>query len=201
MYGLILVILIIYFIVSFIIYKYFNAIKISWQIEMTKTKESNKFFDVLFSGPQTINCHDNKLPCIMDEDCRQMCSISANGNQSSCNDGYCGSSNNFNDVATYDCNNEHGIVKVFIGREFIAEQLCISTLRDVYNDDDTLKPYVCDNGEFSFNYLVSQITSENCNCSSGYTKFLYEGTTFTRQIPICIPNNLKGLYARIYKTD
>lgn len=150
-----------------------------------------------FSTQHNLDCHNNKIPCLTSNDCQRNCSISSLGDISSCINGFC--STNSRSIATeYECDETHGIVEVFIGQEFIVRQSCLSLYRDIFTDNNTVIPFVCDNGSLSINFMIEQFTDSACECAEDTTKFLYIPSKFNRQIPVCIPNHLVNLYKRIY---
>ena len=150
-----------------------------------------------FSNDLSLDCHNNKIPCLSNADCLENCKSSRIGAILSCQKGYCST-----DPAAMgnenECDIQHGIINVFVGHEFIAEQTCMSTYRDIFTDNNQLIPYVCQNGVVNVNLLVEPFTVDSCTCPVNTTKLIYQPSKFNRVIPVCIPNNLVSLYSRIY---
>jgi hypothetical protein len=92
------------------------------------------------------------------------------------------------------------LVRVFAaGGDFVVAQACISTHRDLVDDEGAPRPYLCDSGDLTLQLNTVQFTPHSCECSSGYRRMVFEQTALARAIPVCIPQHLANLYMRVYK--
>ncbi|AKR17382.1 PIF-3 [Urbanus proteus nucleopolyhedrovirus] len=157
--------------------------------------------NLIFERHGLTNCTETKLPCVLDEQCNENCTKINNLGTLECNEGFCQvrDPNVAGQPDDFDCNAEVGLIKVFIANEFVINQLCISTYRDVFDDFGKPRPYVCDNGTLSVNLTIRPFVPSNCVCLAGFTRMLFNQTSYARAVPVCIPNNLMSLFAKVYE--
>ncbi|AAG27327.1 PxORF29 peptide [Plutella xylostella granulovirus] len=140
-----------------------------------------------------IDCDKNRTPCITDAQCRDNCE---DGVLMTCEQGFCGIK--VQRETTF-CDIERGMITVLEAlNSFVVKETCISTYRDVIDDDSNLRPYVCEGGEMNINLEDGPFAVEDCQCRQGFTRFAYSQGAFSRTIPVCIPNRLATIYDRVY---
>lgn len=149
-----------------------------------------------------VNCTHTRLPCIVTQQCLDNCASFNMINNMECDQGFCtireaqSSSNNDNDI---ECDATKGLIKVFTASEFVINQLCISTYRDVFDDDGQLRPYICENGTVDIDVLNRPFSVTDCECAPGYKRMIFQQTALARTVPVCIPNTAVALYSKIYQ--
>ncbi|AGE89958.1 hypothetical protein SlsnVgp103 [Spodoptera littoralis nucleopolyhedrovirus] len=186
-----------------VVYGYCSYAFDKLNIERDKEIESaSEPMRLVFDRPPLVNCDETRLPCVSDEQCYENCSNLNMTSMMSCNQGFC--SIRPPNVAgerpdDFVCDQKLGLVRVFAASEFVVSQLCISTYRDIVDDDGNPRPYICDGGRLDIDVVNRQFTSDDCECSSGYTKYTFVQGAFARAVPVCIPNQLARIYSRVYR--
>ncbi|QWO71644.1 per os infectivity factor 3 [Orgyia pseudotsugata single capsid nuclopolyhedrovirus] len=148
-----------------------------------------------------VDCAHTRLPCVADRQCVDNCAIQNLVGTMVCDEGFCinrdaqvsGRPDNF------ECDAALGLIKVFAASEFVVNQLCISTYRDVVDDLGKRRPYVCDEGVLDLDLTNRQFSANDCNCAIGYTKMVFNQTALARSVPVCVPDSSASVYARIYR--
>jgi hypothetical protein len=118
-----------------------------------------------------------------------------------CNGGFCTARDaqvSGQDTHNIDCDSSLGLIKAFIASEFVVDQICISTYRDVIDDLGQPRPYLCESGKLDINLVTRPFSANDCVCAGGFTKMLFNQTALARSIPVCIPNRLANIYKKIY---
>ncbi|AGR56850.1 pif3 [Hemileuca sp. nucleopolyhedrovirus] len=162
--------------------------------------DSSSPMEFVYDRNGVVDCGHTKLPCVTDRQCIDNC-VSQNAiGTLVCDEGFC--SNRDSQISgrpdDFECNASLGLIKVFAASEFVVDQLCISTYRDIIDDFGTPRPYVCDDGTLNVDLMLRQFTPNDCICSPGYTKMTFYQTAFARTIPVCVPDSLASVYSRIY---
>ncbi|AUA60332.1 PIF-3 [Operophtera brumata nucleopolyhedrovirus] len=156
--------------------------------------------NLTFEHDGIVNCLENRIPCVIDSQCHDNCLASNLTNSLSCQDGYCSISAASTQDNNEQCDATKGLITVFIASEFITGQLCISTYRDVIDDNGSARPYICDSGVLDVNLLSRPFTFEDCACAPGYTRLLYTQGAYSRPVPVCIPQDQVAIYEKVYQT-
>ncbi|AAK94124.1 CUN046 similar to AcMNPV ORF115 [Culex nigripalpus nucleopolyhedrovirus] len=154
--------------------------------------------EIHFAGSQHVDCHNTKLPCIDNADCQRNCALTRDGGVSSCIGGFC-STDHKSIPEKRNCVEEHGILRVFTADEFVINQSCLSTYRDIFTDDNKLQPYVCTGGQLEINLLEQAFTPDACVCGTGTTKYIYRPGPYNRPIPVCLTKQQAALLGRVYE--
>lgn len=160
--------------------------------------------DIVFERNGTVDCSLTRLPCITNQQCIDNCvnrNIFVGNNTMVCDQGYCltrDSQITGSSQETKECDQSLGLIRAFVASEFVVGQVCISTYRDVVDDQGQIRPYVCDNGLLDINVAERQFSVNDCICDTGYTRFIFSQTSFVRNIPVCVPDAQASLFTRIY---
>ncbi|ABY65828.1 ac115-like protein [Orgyia leucostigma nucleopolyhedrovirus] len=154
----------------------------------------------VFERNGIVDCAHTKLPCVTDRQCVDNCAIQNAVGTMVCDEGFC--SNRDAQVSgrpdDFECDSALGLIKVFVASEFVVNQLCISTYRDIVDDSGQRRPYVCDDGVLDLDLANRQFTADDCVCDTGYTKMIFNQTALVRSVPVCVPNSSAAMYARVY---
>ncbi|QNV47797.1 per os infectivity factor-3 [Alphabaculovirus altersperidaniae] len=159
--------------------------------------------DIVFDRNGVVDCNNTRLPCVSDRQCIDNCLVQTAVGAMVCDNGFCG--NRDNDIAgssrpdDFECDSAIGLIKAFVASEFVVDQLCISTYRDIVDDFGQPRPYLCGNGSLDIDLVNRQFTAADCTCSDGYTKMLFNQTALARSIPVCIPNRSRNVFSKIYE--
>lgn len=159
--------------------------------------------DIMFARNGIVDCQKSKLPCVTDRQCLDNCSSQTLAGEIVCQQGFCVTRDA--QVAgvrpdDFECDASLGLVKVYVASEFVVQQLCVSTYRDVVDDLGAIRPYICENGSLSLDLINRPFTVDDCDCDAGYTRMAFNQTALARAIPVCIPNNLNMIYSKIYES-
>ncbi|QUJ09292.1 Pif-3 protein [Gynaephora ruoergensis nucleopolyhedrovirus] len=157
--------------------------------------------ELLFERNGIVDCSHTRLPCVADRQCADNCAVQNAIGTIVCDQGFC--VNRDAQVAgqrpdDFECDATLGLVKVYIASEFVVNQMCISTYRDIFDDDGRARPYVCDSGTLNVDLTTRPFTLDDCLCLPGHTKMLFTQTALARSIPVCIPDSAKNIYQKIY---
>ncbi|ACI28761.1 agip59 [Agrotis ipsilon multiple nucleopolyhedrovirus] len=156
--------------------------------------------DLVFDRNGVVDCTSTRLPCVTDRQCMDNCAVQNAVGALVCDNGFCAnrdaSLNGRPD--DFECDISIGLIKVYVASEFVVDQLCISTYRDIVDDFGEPRPYLCENGTLDIDLVNRQFTAADCTCSSGYTKMLFNQTALARSIPVCIPNRASNVFRKIY---
>nr|WUR10741.1 pif3 [Calliteara abietis nucleopolyhedrovirus] len=154
----------------------------------------------LFEQNGIVDCNVTKLPCVTDRQCADNCSMQHMIDALVCVEGFCSSRAAAAGGQTddFDCDAALGLIKVFVASEFVTQQICISTYRELVDDEGHRRPYVCDSGVFDIDLARRQFTVEDCTCAPGYTKMVFNQGALARSVPVCIPDATVGVYGRVY---
>jgi hypothetical protein len=154
--------------------------------------------EIHFENRASHDCIETQIPCITDQQCRDNCRSNRLNNMLRCNEGFCSNVPSEevqeNDI---ECDQNLGMIRAFLANEFFVTQFCISTYRDIIDDQENLRPYVCDNGSLNLDLMNNQFTVLSCQCRNGYTRYAFS-QGLSRIIPVCIPNSLSNLYNAVY---
>ncbi|QOD39993.1 pif-3 [Matsumuraeses phaseoli granulovirus] len=160
--------------------------------EFIETRRVN----VQFERHNIIDCNAVNVPCVVDDQCRDNCS---GGLVMHCNEGgFC--ARGLRTVTHIDdCDVSRGQIMVFnaIGG-LVVENLCVSVYRDVVEDGGELRPYVCEHGTMYLDLENGPFQIDDCVCDQGFVKFSYSSGSFSRPVPVCIPNKSARLFNRLY---
>ncbi|AMF83794.1 pif-3 [Cnaphalocrocis medinalis granulovirus] len=187
------VILILFIVAILIVYMY------NW---LLREKEYDNTIDkgirVVFDRHNILNCDTILVPCVNNTQCRDNCQ---NGTMTHCSEtGYCARGSSVIMQQEDECDASLGMFRVFTTIGNLGTQtICLSLYRDVIDDNAQLRSYVCENGSMSIDLVNEPFDAHNCQCDMGFTRFLYNSGSFTRTIPVCIPNELVNIYSRIYR--
>lgn len=169
-------------ILCLIIFKYFNVkvrenLKNNTDPSPTNTNELNR-----------ANCANDKIYCINDNDCLQMCSHATDKEfltQYKCNEvNVCTQSklDNENENTNIFCNREHGFFPILTADEiFQPHWVCLNTRPYLFDDNQEYHSYICSGGDIS--KLKPSDIYGSCICGEGKVKVRDE---FRNNIPICI---------------
>nr|QRN46161.1 PIF-3 [Spodoptera frugiperda multiple nucleopolyhedrovirus] len=157
--------------------------------------------DIVFDRNGVVDCNSTRLPCISDQQCKDNCLIQTAIGGIACNNGFCGTRDaSFTGRPDdFECDPKLGLIKAYVASEFVVDQMCISTYRDIVDDLGEPRPYLCDNGVLDIDLISKQFSAADCTCSSGYTKMLFNQTALARSIPVCIPNRSRNVFSKIYE--
>ncbi|AAZ38222.1 ORF-56 [Agrotis segetum nucleopolyhedrovirus A] len=182
-------------------------------IDMFNEKESNDIavannagpgalIDLVFDRNGVVDCTSTRLPCVTDRQCADNCAVQNTVGALVCDNGFCANRDpSFTGRPDdFECDIALGLIKVFVASEFVVDQLCISTYRDIVDDLGKPRPYLCDSGTLDIDLVNRQFSAADCTCSAGYTKMLFNQTALARSIPVCIPNRASNVYNKIYDT-
>ncbi|AIZ48611.1 pif-3 [Agrotis segetum nucleopolyhedrovirus B] len=162
----------------------------------------NSVMDLVFDRNGVVDCTSTRLPCVTDRQCMDNCTVQNAVGALVCDNGFCAnrdaSLNGRPD--DFECDISLGLIKVYVASEFVVDQLCISTYRDIVDDFGEPRPYLCENGTLDIDLVNRQFTAADCTCSYGYTKMLFNQTALARSIPVCIPNRASNVFKKIYDT-
>jgi hypothetical protein len=162
-------------------------------------------FDFSFQRNRGVDCALNRLPCITDQQCRDNCVIASAASELLCEQGFCSAADvlaNGQPPNLIECDPALGLLNVFaVGGDFVVSQTCVSTYRDLVDDNGNVRPYICDSGNLTLNLNTIQFSPQSCECLQNYAKMLFHQTALARTIPVCIPRDLINLYSRIYTLD
>lgn len=163
---------------------------------MQTEKKSDRRVRIAFQKHNILDCNNVVIPCVTDAQCRNNC---IDGMIMYCDDGgFCSKTSRIDNMEN--CDEDKGLIVVLNALDgLVVERMCVSLYRDVINDDGSLKPYVCENGEMILNLTENLFDTNDCTCLSNYQKFVFKSSAFTRPIPVCIPHSLSVLYGRIYE--
>ncbi|AVA31130.1 pif3 [Oxyplax ochracea nucleopolyhedrovirus] len=199
MFGMWQIILLI--IIIFILYFYtYNLIKtFNNENDATETINTSSLLNFTFERKRGTDCVLNRLPCVIDQQCRDSCLIVNRISELKCQEGFCNATSAENQIEPHDCDSSLGLIKVFaVGGDFVVSQTCVSTYRDLVDDIGAIRPYLCDDGELTLNLNVKQFSVQACECLTGYEKMSFRQAALARVIPVCIPLHLVNLYKRVY---
>ncbi|QYC92743.1 Per os infectivity factor 3 [Trabala vishnou gigantina nucleopolyhedrovirus] len=161
----------------------------------------NNSMQFVYEQNGVVDCVQTKLPCVTDRQCVDNCIMQNAIGVTVCEEGFCTNvdANVSGRPDDFECDAALGLIKVFAASEFVVNQFCISTYRDIIDDLGKTRPYVCDNGILNIDLVNRQFSPSDCACVYGHTKLVYDQTAFARSIPVCVPNSLTPIYKRIYE--
>lgn len=163
-------------------------------------KIENEPLELIFDRNGIVNCTLTKLPCVTDRQCTDNCSLQNAVGTMVCDNGFCANA----DLRVagrpddFECDQSLGLIKVYVASEFVVDQLCISTYRDIVDDVGRPRPYLCDAGTLDVDVVRKQFSPADCTCAENFTKMLFNQGAYTRAIPVCIPNSIARVYSKIY---
>lgn len=167
---------------------------------LLKNAQLRTFGDIINPFSDTDSTENNKVDCSLatryctqDSHCKVLC----HGGNFSC-DLETGTCQLKVLPAEQGCNENHGFVHVLETTELTSRWACLNTLPHLFNDDGSLRPYVCGEGlkvgKFdlnSFNVREQDINittlAEKCSCAKDHTR-AYD--LATRNIPLCVPKSM-----------
>lgn len=156
--------------------------------------------DLVFDRNGVVDCTSTRLPCVTDRQCMDNCAVQNAVGALVCDNGFCAN----RDASLtgrpddFECNIALGLIKVFVASEFVVDQICISTYRDIVDDFGEPRPYLCEHGTLDIDLVNKQFSSADCTCAAGYTKMLFNQTALARSIPVCIPNRARNVFSKVY---
>ena len=198
----VVVLLIVLFIVCFYVTRTLQNLNAKQEAKITAANKARpeSIMDLVFDRNGIVDCKTTRLPCVTDRQCADNCTIQNAVGALVCDNGFCA-----NRDATYtgrpddfECDIRLGLIKVYVASEFVVDQLCISTYRDLVDDLGEPRPYLCQNGILDIDLVNKPFSPGDCRCASGYTKMLFNQTALARTIPVCIPNRTRNVYRKIY---
>ncbi|QHB21768.1 pif-3 [Artaxa digramma nucleopolyhedrovirus] len=157
--------------------------------------------EFVFERNGIVDCTHTRLPCVTNRQCVDNCAMQNALGTMICDQGFCVSRDAL--VAggrpdDFECDAALGLIKVYVASEFVVDQMCISTYRDLFDDEGKPRPYVCDAGTLNVDLAERQFTPDDCNCSPGYTRMVFVQTALARSVPVCVPNATVDLFRKIY---
>ncbi|WBB27202.1 PIF-3 [Mythimna sequax nucleopolyhedrovirus] len=164
----------------------------------------SSLIDLVFHRNGIVDCTSTRLPCVMDRQCADNCAVQNATGALVCENGFCmnrdasltGRPNDF------ECDISLGLIKVFVASEFVVDNLCISTYRDIVDDFGEPRPYLCGGGgTLDIDLANRQFSPADCTCAAGFTKMIFNQTALARTIPVCIPDRAANVYRKIYTAD
>jgi Per os infectivity factor 3 len=162
--------------------------------------EPKSLIDLVFDRNGIVDCTTTRLPCVTNRQCLDNCAVQNAVGALVCEDGFCAN----RDASItgrpddFECDIRLGLIKVYVASEFIVNQLCISTYRDIVDDFGEPRPYLCANGELDIDLVNKPFSVADCECATGYTKMLFNQGALARNIPVCIPNRTSNVYSKVY---
>lgn len=158
--------------------------------------------NIVFDRNGIVDCSFTQLPCVTDRQCRDNCLAIDALSGLLCDEGFCAIRpqpvNGLPIENEIDCDPKLGLFKAFVGFEYLVNQMCISTYRDIIDDAGNPRPYVCDSGVLDIDLTSRQFSADDCACSAGYTKMIFNQTALARSIPVCVPNAARNVFSTIY---
>ncbi|AIE47828.1 pif3 [Peridroma alphabaculovirus] len=156
--------------------------------------------DLVFDRNGIVDCTHTRLPCVTDRQCTDNCAVQNAVGALVCDHGFCA---NRDPSVTgrpddFHCDIALGLVKVYVASEFVVDQVCISTYRDIVDDLGEPRPYICDGGALDIDLVNRPFSVADCSCADGYTKMLFNQTALARSVPVCIPSRADAVYRRVY---
>ncbi|BBD51407.1 per os infection factor-3 [Samia ricini nucleopolyhedrovirus] len=156
-----------------------------------------------FQRARGVDCALSQLPCVTDQQCRDICVIASAASGLACEAGFCSATNALAEAqapdAGADCDPALGLLRIYAaGGDFVVAQTCVSTYRDLVDDTGTPRPYLCDAGALRFSLDTTPFSPDACTCAAGYERLLFRQTALARTVPVCIPAHSAGLYGRVY---
>ncbi|AIU41339.1 pif-3 [Sucra jujuba nucleopolyhedrovirus] len=194
-----LLLLLVFFILYIFTMRYVRQLFILQEQEIEADTQNP--MTLVFSQNGIVDCVQTKLPCVSNRQCTDNCALQNAIGVLECDQGFCVlrdpqiAGNRPDD---FECDPKLGLVKVFAASEFVVDQLCISLYRDVFDDLGDPRPYVCDSGDINVDLVERPFSIEDCRCSNGFTRMVFNQTALARSIPVCIPNLSANLFSRIY---
>lgn len=183
-------------------------ILIKYVARLTNTTEHSVENDLrnpmqfLFDQNGIVDCERTKLPCVADRQCTDNC-ISQNAvGAMMCIEGFC-AQRDAQIAGTrpdqFECDSDRGLINVFAASEFVVNQMCVSTYRDLFDDLGEPRPYLCGSGgQLDVNLTNRQFSVNDCRCADGYIRMVFNQTALARSVPVCIPASRIALYKKIY---
>ncbi|AUV65327.1 PIF-3 [Alphabaculovirus myunipunctae] len=162
--------------------------------------EPGSLIDLVFDRNGIVDCVATRLPCVTDRQCADNCAVQNAVGALVCENGFCANRDASFDARPddFECDIRLGMIKVFVASEFVVDQLCISTYRDIVDDLGEPRPYLCHGGTLDIDLVNRPFSVADCRCSNGYTKMLFNQGALARSIPVCIPNRVSKVYAAVY---
>lgn len=200
-FGIIIVIIVLY-IMSFYLMRTIQTINDNETHDVVRANTDPRIaMDIVFDRNGVVDCNSTRLPCVSDRQCIDNCLIQTAVGALVCDNGFCGNRDSgiTGRPDDFECDPALGLFKAFVASEFVVDQLCISTYRDIVDDFGEPRPYLCTNGTLDIDLANRQFTAADCTCSSGYTKMLFNQTALARSIPVCIPNRSRAIFSKIYE--
>ncbi|AKC91664.1 pif3 [Lambdina fiscellaria nucleopolyhedrovirus] len=195
-----LVILIVLFIIYFYAIVGINRLN-EMAIRHQNFETQNDSLQFVFERNGIVDCTATHLPCVTDRQCRENCTRQNAVGELVCNSsGFCSNADAriSGRPDDFKCDASLGLVTVFVASEFVVDHMCISTYRDLIDDEGQLRPYLCDKGQVELELTHRSFSADDCQCLPNYTKMLFDQTALARTIPVCIPNDRANIYKFIY---
>ncbi|AUF81628.1 pif-3 [Malacosoma neustria nucleopolyhedrovirus] len=158
--------------------------------------------NIVFDRNGIVDCSFTRLPCVTDRQCRDNCLATNALSGLVCDEGFCATRpqtvTGLPPENEIECDPKLGLFRAFVGFEYMMNQMCISTYRDVIDDAGNPRPYVCNSGVLDIDVTSRQFSADDCTCFAGYTKMIFNQTALARSIPVCVPNALRNVFSTIY---
>ncbi|QAT90333.1 PIF-3 [Spodoptera exempta nucleopolyhedrovirus] len=198
-----IVLLLVLFIVCYYVMRTINVFNQNEQLFTLRANlDPKSAMDLVFDRNGVVDCNNTRLPCLSDNQCIDNCLIQNAVGALVCDNGFCNIRNNSltnrPEDDEMDCDSSLGLIKVFVASEFVVDQMCVSTYRDIIDDMGQVRPYVCENGKLDIDLVTRQFSANDCTCNEGFTKMIFNQTALARPIPVCVPNRSRALFSRIY---
>ncbi|ACI47422.1 PIF-3 [Spodoptera litura nucleopolyhedrovirus II] len=200
-FGIIVVIIVLY-IMSFYLMRTIQIFNDNETHDVVKANTDSRLaMDIVFDRNGVVDCNSTRLPCVSDRQCIDNCLVQTAVGALVCDNGFCGNRDSgiTGRPDDFECDSALGLIKAFVASEFVVDQLCISTYRDIVDDFGEPRPYLCTNGALDIDLVNRQFTAADCTCSDGYTKMLFNQTALARSVPVCIPNRSRSVFSKIYQ--
>lgn len=143
-----------------------------------------------------INCRDNQVYCVTNNDCLQLCSHAIDHElltEYKCNEmKFCSQSilTDDKEKPDIDCKKEFGFYPVLTADEiFEPHWICLNTLPHLFGDNQEYHSYICAGGDRT--KLDPKKIFESCECQGDKIKVR---DSFRSDIPICVEKNQLSLF-------
>lgn len=172
------------------------------QSEADAPPADDEMMRLVFDRPALVDCAETRLPCLSDRQCYDNCASINLTSDMHCDEGFCTARVPFvggHRPEDFVCDQSLGLLTVFTASEFVVSQLCISTYRDVVDDFGEPRPYLCgEGGTLDIDLVNRQFTVDDCTCADNYTKMMFNQGALARAVPVCLPDNVTTIFARVY---
>lgn len=157
-------------------------------------------YSLKFKSKPAMDCVLDRLPCVVDSQCRDYCRRPIGRNIFRCDLGFCTPSTALTSTLEEVCDEAKGLLSVVLATDFVVDQACISLVREVFEDNGDKKKFICDGGELDVDFKVRALAISDCACPNDKTKLIYDQGPLVSKTPLCVPKKSSALYERIYQS-